>query len=389
MQSDAVGWKGSDVPDTLESARRWSGYVCPDCRFVFRVPRDHDGKGIVCPSCRRLLKIPTSADATPPLLAPLRRTSPEEPAAAEVEDKRKIKKRRRGRKAGENLAWERNSGSSASGRGERSQMRMFLIGGAVLLGLVTAGVVVSMNGGRIPEVRTAAPGPALLETRPPSVDPAAGSPVSDAAFLAEAEPLARKFLSATRVEEILPLVRDPATAEPRMRRFYQDDGIKPVGLSQFHTTGEILDMDGLRSVGITTGDFDDRSLVFEQTPEGLRIDWESWAGWSEIAWDEFLTKKPTEAKVFRVTLSVVEYYNFHFSDEDVWQSYRLESPDHQHSIYGYVEKGGILDQRVRPNADVKSVALMLSLKFPANSTSNDQVEIEAFVSEGWVERKSE
>ena len=56
------------MPDTMESARRWSGYVCPDCRFVFRVPRDHDGKGIVCPSCRRMLKIPTALDVAPPLL---------------------------------------------------------------------------------------------------------------------------------------------------------------------------------------------------------------------------------------------------------------------------------------------------------------------------------
>ena len=56
--------QGWGVSETMESASRWSGYVCPDCRFVFRVPRDHDGKGIICPSCRRMLRIPTSADET-------------------------------------------------------------------------------------------------------------------------------------------------------------------------------------------------------------------------------------------------------------------------------------------------------------------------------------
>ena len=82
----------------MESARRWSGYVCPDCRFVFRVPRDHDGKGIVCPSCRRLMKIPTAADATPPLLASLRRMAAEEPVAED--ELRPLKKRRRGSLSG-------------------------------------------------------------------------------------------------------------------------------------------------------------------------------------------------------------------------------------------------------------------------------------------------
>jgi hypothetical protein len=32
---------------------------------------------------------------------------------------------------------------------------------------------------------------------------------------------------------------------------------------------------------------------------------------------------------------------------------------------------------------------MLSLKFPAGATSNNQVEIERFVAEGWVEEDSQ
>src|SRR6478752_8262245 len=100
------GRAGWGVPETMESARRWSGYVCPDCRFVFRVPRDHDGNGIVCPSCRRMLRIPTAGDTPPPLMVPLRRTAPELPtpeqpapevSATGTDEPPIVKRRRRGK----------------------------------------------------------------------------------------------------------------------------------------------------------------------------------------------------------------------------------------------------------------------------------------------------
>src|SRR6478672_5978907 len=101
--------QGRGVSEMMESARRWSGFVCPDCRFVFRVPRDHDGKGIVCPSCRRILRIPTAGDTPGPLTATLRRVPADEgPNAGLIQ---KTRKRHRGKKnADANLEWERYSG---------------------------------------------------------------------------------------------------------------------------------------------------------------------------------------------------------------------------------------------------------------------------------------
>jgi uncharacterized protein YbaR (Trm112 family) len=106
LAAEAARVQGSAVPATQESARRWSGYVCPDCRFVFRVPRDHDGKGLICPSCRRLLRIPGPDDTPPPLLAPLRAvesprpesSSAPEARAAESEESdgsRRVRRRRK------------------------------------------------------------------------------------------------------------------------------------------------------------------------------------------------------------------------------------------------------------------------------------------------------
>lgn len=269
-------------------------------------------------------------------------------------------------------------------------MRLFLIGGGSLLILIVTGVVFSMNGSRKPSEPVVREAPVVAPANKEPVNPGDPNqaPVSDVVFLAEAEPLAQKFLKATTVEELLPLVRNPETAENRMRRFYPDGKFKAAGLSQFNTSGELDLLGGFRAIRVMTGDFDEKSLVFTDTPGVLKVDWESWVGWSEVPWDEFLSSKPFEGKVFRVTLSPVDYYNFDFLDESKWQSYRLISPDKEHSIYGYAEKGSRLDQRLRPNADTKSVALMLSLKFPKGTSSNDQVEIEKIINEGWVEEEN-
>lgn len=261
-------------------------------------------------------------------------------------------------------------------------MRLMLIGGGTLFALIVAGVMVFMNHGAKAVVRSGGDDVAPVV--------AAKSPVnlagrSEASWIAEAGPLARKFLEAKTVGEMLPLVRNPATAEARMRVFYPHDRIDAPGLAEFNS-GKVFPVLGkLALFSVRTSDLDVKPLAVVETPQGLKVDWESWAGWAEISWEKFLSSKPVVGHVFRVTLSPVEYYNFDYVDESKWQSYRLTSPDGEHSIYGYVEKGSALHQQIHPNAESRSVPLMLSLKFPADAKSANQVEIERFVAVGWVE----
>lgn len=379
---------GCGVSETMESARRWSGYVCPDCRFVFRVPRDHDGKGIVCPSCRRMLRIPTSTDTPSPLMVPVRQAGAGETSVAVADEPQVLKKRRRGKKHGssDKHSWESQSKTSRSGRGEKRQMRLMLIGGATLLALIVGGAAVFMKS----KTQAASPGVAIAS--PVGGSKTAETPAppsiltrSEASLIAESEALTRKFLEAKTVEEILPLVRNPQASEARIRAFYPGGKITPSGLAAFNTTRALAVRGKIMSVSVRTRELDDKAIAFVDSPQGLKIDWESWAAWSELSWEKFLSSKPTTGHVFRVTLSAVDYYNFDFADESKWRSYRLISPDGEHSVYGYVEKGTVLEQRIRPDADTKQTPLMLSLKFPAGATSASQVEIDRFVADGWVE----
>ncbi len=327
------------------------------------------------------MRIPTADDLTPPLMATVRKISAEQPAGDGKQ--RKVNKRRRTKKAGssESHSWE-HSRTKHAGPDEKRRMRLMLVGGSVLFSMIVAGVVLSMNRGGKAVV------PAVVAPGNNGTQPVAPPPVlerSETSVLAEAEPLARKFLEATTVDELLPLVRNPAAAEPRMRAFYREGTVVSPGLSQFNSGGGLTIRGKLFSLAVVTRDHEEKSLAFVESPQGLKIDWESWAGWSDISWKDFLKSKPVDGHVFRVTLSAVDYYNFGFTDESKWRSYRILSADREHSIYGYVEKGSLLEKQIHIDGDAKSAALMLSLKFPDGATSSRQVEIERMVAEGWVE----
>jgi len=318
-------------------------------------------------------------------MAPLRRAEGE---ALVDQGKRHSKNRRRKKSGGaENHSWEQQPESSPSGRSEKRQMRLMLVGGASLFVLIVAGVILLMNGGNRPVVHSGGEvaAPVLPAKNPEEVVMPPATHRSEAAILAEAEPLARNFLEAKTVDELLPLVRNPGVAEARMRGFYPGGKIEASGMSEINSGGALSVRNKVVTLLVRTRDYAEKPLAFIDTPQGLKIDWESWVGWSEISWEKFLSSKPTTGHVFRVTLTPVDYYNFAFSDEVKWQSYRLESPGHENAVYGYAEKDTVLNGRVHPDADTKSINLMLSLKFPAGATSGNQVEIERWVAEGWVE----
>ena len=270
-------------------------------------------------------------------------------------------------------------------------MRWMLGGGLVVLGLIGVGLVIAWKSGdggvtseapQVPEV-TQVPATAV------AIAEAELSPLmqrSEPSILAEAEPLARRFLEANTIDELLPVVYQPQRAKPRMQRTYPSGRIEPAGLAQFNVKGSVVMSEKLAIVDIRTRDFASRQLTFVETPEGLKIDWESWAGWSDMTWSELLASLPTQATLFRVIVKRVEYYNFGFSDDKKWQSYRLESPDGERMIFAYVERGSPLEEKLRISPDADRAAMILKIKFPAGvAASNNQVVVDAWVADGWVE----
>jgi hypothetical protein len=328
-----------------------------------------------------MLRIPSATDVPPPLMAPVRLAVPDE-ALAEPEPKR-TKKRRGGKKAitSDDHFWERAPSKGGSGRRETRQMRWMLIGGGLLFALSLGGVIVSLYTHPLvpsPQTKVTPAVVALKEIK--------ASDRSDVSILSETQPLAKRFLEAKTVDELLPCVRNLGVVEKRIRSFYPQGEITAPGMAKFNTSGSVTQKDSFIAVSVRTADQEEKLLAFVETPQGLRVDWEAWVGWSDVRWDDFISTKSTKPSTFRLSLAKVDYYNFGYLDDAKWRSYRLESPDGEHSLYGYVERGSALDKQIQIDADTSTLPMMLSLRFAPDSKARDQVEITGVVAEGWVEK---
>lgn len=371
----------------MENRRRWSAYVCPACRLVFKYPDNDREQGVACPACRQVLQIP-EPNSTQFASMPEKRD-------LEKESENKVRKRRKSARPNRQDSWENEKKPKLVRKGQRKHNHMpMLIAGVVLSICLLAWLSVFILGtdkhAKAPSttpnasinVIEPAPPPASKLSKPDTETPhlEENSPAID-----DAENLARKFLSAQSVEELRGLIRHPEVSTPRIMKLYPDGRINLGGLQIFNPSQQIRQSGNLISTTVRTNDLEERAIVFIITPEGMRIDWESWEGWCEMSWEEFMATRPTEGKVFRVKLNDTNYYNFGFSDESKWTSYTLLSRDEKHQIYGYIERNSAMEPRL---ADAQKRSsdrfLTLSLKFPPNSTSNNQVIIERIVSDGWV-----
>ena len=83
-------------------------------------------------------------------------------------------------------------------------------------------------------------------------------------------------------------------------------------------------------------------------------------------------------------LNNTNYYNFDFSDESKWRSHTLLSADDKHRMYGYVELGSLIEDDIPAFTEETDRFFILSLKFPENSQSNNQVIIERVIASGWI-----
>lgn len=374
------------MPGTTEITRRWSGYICPDCRFVFRVPKDHDGRGLVCPSCRRLLKLPVPGEELPPLVIP--QAEPAEPLIQSAQSvsslpQREVRRRRRRHsktKESDAPDWEQGQGRR-SASSEKILMGA-MIGGAALL--VAVALFVFLRSKRVEHP------PAAILPKPPVDTPAIARPVSDetpdvGAFLREAEPLARSFLQARTVAELLAVVRHPTITGPRIQERHPDGQIKPPGIESFAEGGAVVLNQSTAVVKVRTATFEEREVSFYRSAEGWKIDWESWVGWSDMPWDEFKDRQPKTPTRFRVRLKPIIYYNFGFSDDQKWRSYLVESPDGNHRLFAYVERGSRVDNKINLADSPGGGDYVLDLRFPADAAGGNQVLIEERVADGWVE----
>lgn len=349
-----------------------------------------------------MLRIPATDEETAPLVAPLKKIGfADDDAPLPRGEKRSRSKRKRKKSSGvETPGWDVSSGTwRASRKKGKNTLQIFagwtlviaaMLGSAFFLVKVEEPGETADRGTQVDESKDDSKDLAQVPLLLP--DEELEEPIelpkvmqrNEVDLLSQAQPIAVAFLNATSVDQILPLVRDQERVRPHILAHYPDGVIPPLGLAKFNPTGRVNYKDTFAAVSIQTSDFSTRQLAFVDGTDGLKIDWESWVGWSEMPWDKLIESRPAHPVLVRATLKWIEYYNFDFSDESKWRSYRLVSHDGEHALYGYAERNSLLDQRLRPDEKMASVAVTLRIRFPENGEARNQIVIEELVADGWV-----
>jgi hypothetical protein len=330
----------------------------------------------VCPSCRRLLRIPGPGDeSAPPVVV--------EEKQRESDIPKRERKRRKKKKVSAETPWDKESGQMDKGRLKSLPMGWLLAGGIVILTGAMIGLAVTMQRqpAGMPEGI-----PGVTEVVVPQL-PAVAEP-KHWYQKEELEELSRAFIKASTVEEMLPLVRDADRLADDIRRYYTEGKLEPMELTslrvlQDRTAGEQRAV----TLWIESKSYQPHFLNVCETADGLRVDWESWVGHSPMPWQEIMEKKPTEPVLVRSLLSLVEYYNMEFSDDQKWSSFRLSSPDGEHVLYAYVQRGSEEQIRLLRLISENSGGenrVSVTIRYPGGAKSGNQVILDRLVADSWL-----
>ncbi|GAA5478600.1 hypothetical protein [Haloferula helveola] len=197
------------------------------------------------------------------------------------------------------------------------------------------------------------------------------------------EPVAKAFLRAKDPEEALKWVRHPEKTRKRMETFHEgrfrSKGFRSVSLAEVFPRG-----DDWAKILVEVEDFT-RVPMWLVKDDGWKVDWESWVGWSPTSWEKIRERRPTGPFKLRATVSPVIYYNFRFKNETEWACYALASPDGESTIYGYAPRGGEVHSSLGAVDTVRGSRMLLEVRYPDNSASDNQVLIDRVVCEGWLD----
>lgn len=193
--------------------------------------------------------------------------------------------------------------------------------------------------------------------------------------------------------------------EERMKSFYEvaklrepDVGAQAADF-QIETGGEkyldVIYQSGVRPPGTLHASFlrDEKGIV--------RVDWESYVGYSATPMKDFREKRPDQGVNMRVLASADIYYNYEFSDSKKFLSVRLRNADGTESVNGFCEMGGRVASAITAQlaaAETRAAAkkaedpatkrvwvpVIVKVRFPTKAQSDHCVELVDLLHDRWL-----
>lgn len=337
----------------MNEKRKWTGLICPVCRFVMRVPSGHADEGAVCPSCKSVFNIPRL----------------NQPIVSEcVKSDTLI-----------------DEGLERSGA-ERRVYR-FSVAASIALGIVAVSILLSSMFRGKGDVERGAELLGVGVSEEEVVSPISDEDlvVSQRAKVDEVKKFAIKFFLEEDAAIREAMVRHPETTVPRMREYYKKQPFETEDYS-YIAAGVTVDSE----TGVSRFKLPSGMVVITDTEDGYLLDWESLVGWSEMSLNTFLSKKPLKETRMRVVSKQAAYYAGDYSDEEKWLCLRLETFDSNEFVYGYIA------QDIMSEIDLgilflnKSfLRMIVNIRFVEGATSHNQVLISEMIQEDWFDAGGE
>ncbi|HVJ46505.1 MAG TPA: hypothetical protein VM511_08990, partial [Luteolibacter sp.] len=162
----------------------------------------------------------------------------------------------------------------------------------------------------------------------------------------KAKKIVEAFVTATKVEDVLPLVRDRERLEPVIRQHWKPMEAGAHWLVPDNSEWSIRKSEK-REYGYLAGMLPDitpfRFYIVQQGDKAL-LDWEASTGYSETPFAE-LVKGKGNGGVTRCFLSPGDLYGFSMPEAE-YQCFRLGSPDAENAAWGYVRRDSPLFEKI-------------------------------------------
>lgn len=277
-------------------------------------------------------------------------------------------------------------GGAPSPRAKAS--RAIVIGWSIALGLLSLAVLVGVMVWWIAGNR-AEPLPAAVVAAPAAaakVEPRLTlRPTPDEAMI-----LAKRAMAARSESEIAERIL-PGNASNREIVAFLEALPETEGEVTGYTLLQSADTNGLEIETVVVafshpdGGSTNRIAMFTPVDGRWMMDFAAFARRTEPPIDEFLAGSG-DTCVVRVYVEPDTFYNGHFADEAVWNSYAVASPDVERLMIGYCRDGSLQDRAVRRIIAAKSgrpARATLELR-RVEGASDRQFEISGVLAEDWV-----
>lgn len=355
----------SAIPTQHSSANslEWLPLACPECNGLFRAPSQLS-EPASCPHCGQEFNLPQGATTT-------RRR------------RRTHRKRKKGSK--KNLTWE---GDDSAESAKLRRRGAFVLRAMVFILSISAVVLaIEIAASRLKDKELQAALGRLTQSLPSKVneDESNEKELLQVTFedIEACRTQAEAFLTAPDILALKDLIRDSDRVFPTLVNHYKTTPYSPSVVRDTMVSGQSQTLGKFVSFPVLLGNYETRLIALEVTPNGPRVDWESWVGYSELSPNELILQQPKQPVLIRTKIAADSYYNFDFSDDSLWVSYRLQGEENEPSLQAYLDANSPIRSSL-PRIGEPAQAYILKVHYPEQVRSPDQLILSEVINEGWV-----